>query len=277
MRKVGTLVFSWMTLIHFVGCQSDHLEGSQVGAETEHSQGNSTIDLPSMGAFTHCDPAASVTGGDLYSLADRIVIGEVDSVEFVEELKTLDLSGQPFQGKCNPEQFFWTLKVTLSSDEYLKGGGKETEVIFITPSDEQWSSVPMRRETERWLPDWSGRRPSLETGEIGWSGQGGIQEGQTLLLFIGDDANGKSRTVLPWASEGNGQFEFQDSFMQCEEYPATLRQPFSKADLTTVLAVPKTHGFSANRLQNLSSTTVDYSYCLGGEIEDFIDDTNDMN
>lgn len=78
----------------------------------------------------------------------------------------------------------------------------------------------MRKVDGVWLPAWPNHSPAVElSNDFAWTGTGGIQEGQVLLLFTLENQAGISRTVVPWALEEEGRFSFQLTQIECERFP----------------------------------------------------------
>lgn len=139
-----------------------------------------------------------LSGGDVDEVAQRIVVGEVSSITFLE---VDDRTG------CTQTSYSWTLRVGVQISQALKGEGGEI-FVNLRPEFLTWASSPIRREGDTWLPDWP-NSPSLEVSdELGWSGDSGLQVGQEVALFL-METNGVLHTgKMPWANYSAGQLTF---------------------------------------------------------------------
>lgn len=263
--------FCALLLAFTVGCQENETPQKPTGP-VENQPEVVKLGLPAVHGAAHCNPNSRITGGDMAALADRVVIGDITAVEFVEVLEKKDGAGDPSQNECNVDQYYWTLKVTIDNVENIKGTGASFDV-YITPHEALWASVPMRLVNNVWLPKWPGHTPAVQvTDELAWSEVSGIQVGQRVLLFTDEDRLGHTRTVLPWALEEDGQFAFQESQIDCEEYPSAFHQPFSRETLEGELSTP-TQGIAVNPFDTLLTPVT--SYCMSRVVDG--PDFPDMN
>lgn len=260
-------VFGLIGLLGILGCQENDASKTLTPIE---------LGLPEWGAVDECGPGIPISGGDMMDLADRVVVGEVTSIAFVEEL-TKTLGGVPTEGECNPWSYYWRLKVTLKVTRNLKGTGEFLEV-YVSPDELHWASVPMRNVNGTWLPDFPGHMPAVQlSDELAWSEMSGIQVGQTLLLFAIEDQLGNSRTVVPWAMQEDGTFTFQYPDTDCYAYPVPLSTPFTETELVEELNAAPMHDFSTRRETLKMNPTPLVSWCMLGNPEDFVVDSGDMN
>lgn len=256
------------------GCQENDSPDSTAAPSVQlDSSNNSTatplarLQLPGSSLIDHCVSGKQITGGDLMAFADRIVVGEVVSIEFVEEFQKMDGRHVPSDDECRPSSYTWALKINLDVNQNLKGTG-DGLVVYVTPEELNWDSLPMRRVNGDWLPAWPDHNPAVElSDDFAWTESGGIQEGQTLLLFTLENQAGISRTIAPWALKEAERFSFQLARVECEQFPQVLTTPFTLDDLTEELTTAATHGFVTQRNQMKSSTRTPTSYCITGEIE----------
>lgn len=99
-----------------------------LGCQENDSPNNSSVtpvrlQLPGSSLNDSCGPGTPITGGDLKAFADRIVVGQIASIEFVEEFKKLDAHRAPSDDECRPSRYIWALKVSLDVSQNLKGTG----------------------------------------------------------------------------------------------------------------------------------------------------------
>ncbi|QED30080.1 hypothetical protein FRD01_23155 [Microvenator marinus] len=139
-----------------------------------------------------------LSGGDVDEVVQRIVVGEVSSISFLE---VDDRTG------CAETSYSWTLRVGVQISQALKGESGEI-FVNVRPEYLTWASLPIRREGAVWLPEWP-NSPAIEVSdELGWSGDTGLQVGQEVVLFL-METNGVLHTgKMPWGNHSAGQVTF---------------------------------------------------------------------
>lgn len=173
-----------------------------------------------------------VNAGDLFATAKRIVVGEIE-----------DVSALPFAESdeaCGSEVV--NLTVRMSVTENLKGEGTEVQFNLGAFPLSFWGSDPRVLRNDVWVPDSAGlpAEPVFQvTTTLGWTGDTGLQPGQTVLAFLWGDEH-YSPIFMPLATVSDaGGLEFQSIqmpgsclFWKSGGPPATLD------DLRSALAEP---------------------------------------
>jgi len=180
--------------------------------------GQTLAPLPSITGDSSCDEeAVTFSGGDLNAMMDRIFVGTVNKVNFVED---------GLSDNCDPRLYEWTLRVELTVDENLKGSG-DTAVVLVNPHKLQWSSIPLLKRDGDWLPS-TGRPPALElSSTVAWTGESAIQVGQKLLIHAKERDGSLFTLGFPWGqTEGDG-YKFQTMEWCGFALPQNLENNFS--------------------------------------------------
>jgi len=199
--------------------------------------------LPDIVSNSSCPPQSTdqFSGGDLHLLVDRIFVGEVAKVSFVEE---------GLSENCDPRMYEWTLRVEFQVQENLKGTG-ETASVLVSPSNLEWNSVPALKRDGIWLPQYR-VPPALElSSTVAWTGESAIQPGQTLLIHAKEMDDGFLFTSgMPWGyPEGDG-FRFQNKEWCGYALPQSLQHSFTLETLRGELQKPPLVEYRDNVMQS---------------------------
>jgi len=187
------------------------------------------VPLPDFATDASCafDTTDQFSGGDIYSMVDRIFVGIVTNVSFIEEGLSDD---------CDPRMYEWTLRVEFQVEENLKGSG-ETAVVLVRPDYLQWNSRPLLKRDGAWLPATS-HPPAVElSSTVAWTGESAIQPGQTLLLFARELDGFLFTSKLPWGFVDGDGFRLQNTDW-CIALPDLMQRTFSLESLKTELQTP---------------------------------------
>ncbi|QED27444.1 hypothetical protein FRD01_09365 [Microvenator marinus] len=245
-----------IVLFGVLGCQPPE-SGGEPSNVTEQE-----ISLPGTNASSSCIEVTQITGGDLMALADRIAVGEVRDIQFVDELRTLDGRHDPAEGECRPLLYTWTIKVSLDVSQNIKGSG-DTLDLYLTPKNLLWRSLPLQKVEGQWKPE---LEPAIElSSTLAWTETSGVQVGQELLVFSAEDQSGASGIVFPMAQRtDDGTWAFQHQPLECDELPENLRASFELQTLETELESDATGRFDYELSRRDDLVTMVHSYCITG-------------
>ncbi len=208
------------------------------------------LELPNTASDSSiCNDVAEASGGDMVDMVDRILVGKVTRVSFVEE---------GLAEICDPRLYEWTLRVELSVVENLKGTG-DSEVVLVNPDFLQWNSLPVMKRDGTWVPQRS-VAPAVElTDTFGWTNEAGIQEGQTLIIFARERDGVLFTSGMPWASGESDVFRFQTPLWCTMTLPKTLSAEFGLETLRKELKVPAKVGTGGDTY--MQSGYITESFC----------------
>jgi len=183
--------------------------------------------LPNIASDSSCVALGieQFSGGDLNQMVDRIFVGKVAKVSFVEA---------GLADNCDSRMYKWTLKVEFQVEENFKGDG-DTAVVLVNPHKLLWNSHPLLKRDGIWLPS-TGRSPALElSANVAWTGESAIQEGQTLLIHAREQDGSLFTSGMPWGYPDGEGFRFQDNEWCGFSLPQSLQHSFTLDALRTEL------------------------------------------
>lgn len=179
-------------------------------------------DFNGVSSICEEDEKRFLSGGDVNAVVERIVIGEVSSIEFLEIEDGID---------CTRSSHTWTLRVGVQTTQALKGEGGEI-MVNMQPKFLGWASEPMRRTDSTWLPEWPDS-PKIEVSdELGWSNETGLQVGQVVALFLKETDGVLHTGRMPWGEYSEGRIIFPiNEVGGCKYLPKSWHDGVTLAEL----------------------------------------------
>lgn len=207
-----------LILINLVclGCSDDEANNKVLPESPLPAANPAFLSLPQLPDAGLCGDVRQLSGGDLLNMADRVGMGEVTKIEVVEQMSGASV--------CSESSYKWTLRVSIDITEAMKGEPGTLDVL-IRPGRLDWSSQPMVKKDERWLPNWN-TPPAVEvSASLGWTSDAGIQIGQQVFVFARqDDAGNFTTAEIPWGLVENNQVRFQSESLAggCRLLPVAI-------------------------------------------------------
>ncbi|QED29573.1 hypothetical protein FRD01_20505 [Microvenator marinus] len=163
------------------------------------------------------DSVPEASGGDIDAIVDRIFVGTVSRVHFVQD---------GLAENCDPRLYEWPLQVDFDIQENIKGEG-DTASVFINPQKMQWNSIPKHRMDGAWIPQGK-RSPAIElSSSVAWSSEYAVQEGQTVLIHAVEEEGKLFTSGMPWGVSYEDGFKFQAHEWCVMSMPQALRGTFT--------------------------------------------------